>query len=91
MRAHFVVGERGQAMETYEACPALLAAELSVEPEPGTEALAARIRSQHVLQPQAPRPYWLDTLVNFLENVSAGRSTEHQMLVERYFRAAGQP
>ena len=30
MRAHFAAGERGQALETYEACRAILAAELSV-------------------------------------------------------------
>ncbi len=50
MRAHFAAGERGQALETYDACRAMLASELSVEPEPDTEALAARIRSQHPAQ-----------------------------------------
>src|SRR6185503_18086464 len=50
MRAHFAAGERGQALETYEACRAILEAELGVEPEPDTEVLAAHIRSQHPLQ-----------------------------------------
>jgi DNA-binding SARP family transcriptional activator len=46
MRAHFAAGERGQALETYEACRAILAAEIGVVPEPDTEVLAARIRAQ---------------------------------------------
>ncbi len=90
MRAHFAAGERGQALETYEACRAILAAELSVEPEPDTEALAERIRRpiQHSV-PQPQRPY---TPVTFLENLFAGRAVENQALVERYkSAAAGQP
>ncbi|HSB66843.1 MAG TPA: BTAD domain-containing putative transcriptional regulator, partial [Anaerolineales bacterium] len=39
MRAHFAAGERGQALETYEACRAILAAELGIEPEPDTATL----------------------------------------------------
>ena len=35
MRAHFAAGERGQALETYKACRAVLAAELNVEPGAG--------------------------------------------------------
>jgi DNA-binding SARP family transcriptional activator len=89
MRAHFAAGERGQALETYDACRAVLAVELSVEPEPDTEALAARIRSQHPGPQLPPRP---DTPVTYLENLFAGRIAEHQALVECYRRAAaGQP
>ena len=55
MRAHFAAGERGQALETYEACRAMLAAEFGVEPEPDTAALAGRIRTQ------AP-PYFLTSV-----------------------------
>ncbi len=92
MRAHFAAGERGQALETYEACRAVLAAELSIEPEPDTEALVARIRTQHPLQRPAPRPHPPDTPVTFLENQFTGRTTEYQALVERYGRAAeGRP
>jgi DNA-binding SARP family transcriptional activator len=92
MRAHFAAGERGQALDTYEACRAILAAELSVEPEPDTEALAERIRTQRPIQRSAPRPQWPDTPVTFLENLFAGRTVEHQALVERYgSAAAGQP
>jgi DNA-binding SARP family transcriptional activator len=91
MRAHFAAGERGQALETYEACRAILAAELRVEPEPDTEALAARIRSQHPLQRPEPHLSRLDTPVAFLENLFSGRAAEHQALVEHYKRsAAGQ-
>ena len=92
MRAHFAAGERGQALETYDSCRAVLAAELSVEPEPDTEALATRIRTQYPLSHSAPQPYWPDTPVTFLENLFAGRTAEYQALVERYGRAAtGQP
>lgn len=85
MRAHFAAGERGQALETYDACRAVLADELNVEPEPDTEALAARIRSQRPLPRPAPRS---DVPVSYLENLFAGRIAEHQALVERYSRAA---
>ncbi len=88
MRAHFAAGERGQALETYDACRAVLAAELSVAPEPGTEALAARIRTQHSLSPPAPQPARPDTPVIFLENLFTGRTAEYQALVECYGRAA---
>ena len=82
MRAHFAVGERGQALETYEACRAILAAELGVEPEPDTTTLAESIRIQsplvhpHIRKP-VPRPRRADTSVNFLGNLFAGRSREH--------------
>ncbi len=89
MRAHFAAGERGQALDTYDACCAILADELSVKPEPDTEVLAARIRSQH------PRPSLAlqsDTPVTYLENLFTGRSAEYQTLVGCYERvAAGQP
>src|SRR3990170_3198077 len=97
MRAHFAAGERGQALETYESCRAMLAAELGIEPEPDTAALAERIRTQappvhpHIRR-SAPRPHRPDTSVAFLENLFAGRISEHQALVKGYDRAAaGQP
>jgi DNA-binding SARP family transcriptional activator len=89
MRAHFAAGERGQALETYDACCAVLADELGVEPEPETEALAARIRSEHPDPRPVPRS---DTPASYLENLFAGRSAEYQALVRHYRRAsAGQP
>lgn len=87
MRAHFAAGERGQALETYKVCRAILAAELGVEPEPDTEALAARIRSQHSLQRSEPRLSRIDTPATFLGNLFSGRMVEYQALVERYARA----
>jgi DNA-binding SARP family transcriptional activator len=97
MRAHFAAGERGQALETYEACRLMLAAELGIEPEPDTAALAERIRTQTspappVVHRAASLPLQLDTSVGFLGNLFAGRTGEYQTLVNSYERAvAGQP
>jgi len=92
MRAHFAAGQRGQALETYDACRAVLEAELKVAPEPDTQALAERIRTQHPHPLSAPEPYRLDNPVAFLEKQFAGRLAEHQTLRECYGRAAaGQP
>jgi DNA-binding SARP family transcriptional activator len=89
MRAHFAAGERGQALETYAVCRAALAVELNTEPEPDTEALAARIRSQGHPSRPATQP---DTPAAFLEALFAGRTNEHQALVGCYqCAAAGQP
>jgi DNA-binding SARP family transcriptional activator len=93
MRAHFAAGERGQALETYEACRSILAAELSIEPDPDTAALAERIRTQpplvypyiHKTPPQPRRP---DTSVNFLGSLFTGRNFEYQALIKCYERAA---
>lgn len=97
MRAHFAAGERGQALETFEACHAVLAAELGIEPEPDTAALAERIRT-HALPARlhsrrsAPRSHRPETSVAFLGNLFAGRISEHQMLVNSYqYAAVGQP
>ena len=92
MRAHFAAGERGQALDTYEACCAILTAELGIEPEPDTEALAARIRTQLSIRPATPVPHRPDTAVAFLEKLFAGRISEHQALEKCYaLAAASQP
>lgn len=92
MRAHFAAGERGQALETYETLRAILTAELGLEPEPDTEALAARIRAQLSIRRAAPQPRRPDTSVAFLGSLFAGRTREYQVLVNSYERAAaGQP
>src|SRR6185503_2547318 len=88
MRAHFAAGERGLALETYAACRALLAAELQVEPDPTTEALAARIRVQLLPDRRLIAPYPLDTPVTFLESLFAGRTAEQRAVAEAYERAA---
>jgi DNA-binding SARP family transcriptional activator len=97
MRAHFAAGERGQALETFETCRAILAAELGVEPEPDTATLAESIRTQPLLvRPNAfqpvPPPRRPDTSVNFLGSLFTGRDREYQALLKCYGRtAAGQP
>jgi len=92
MRAHFAAGERGQALETYAACRAMLAQELNAEPEPDTDALAAHIRTQHPTRGAAPLSQSPVTPLAYLESQFAGRAAEQQVLVERYQRAAqGQP
>jgi len=93
MRAHFAAGERGQALKTFEGCRAILAAELGIEPDPDTAALAERIRTQpplvhpyaHKTPPQPRRP---DTSVNFLGSLFAGRNREYQALIKCYERTA---
>jgi DNA-binding SARP family transcriptional activator len=72
MRAHFAAGERSQALETYETCRAILEAELDVEPEPDTQALAAKIRSQHLPQRSEPHLARVDTALTFLGNLFSG-------------------
>ncbi len=97
MRAHFAAGERGQALETYEACRTQLAAELGVEPEPDTAALAELIRTQTSLVPPhvpytTPRTRRPDTSVAFLGSLFAGRIREYQALEKCYgYAAAGLP
>ncbi len=97
MRAHFAAGERGQALDTYQVCHAILASELGIEPEPDTAALAARIRTQpSPVHPHsylsAPRSRHPDTSVAFLGNLFTGRVNEYQVLVNSYKQtAAGQP
>jgi DNA-binding SARP family transcriptional activator len=97
MRAHFAAGERGQALETYDACRSSLASELGVEPEPETTTLVERIRTKASpvhphLRHAAPHLHRPDTAVAFLGNLFTGRSCEYQALVNSYERAAaGQP
>jgi DNA-binding SARP family transcriptional activator len=97
MRAHFAAGERGQALETYQACHTILASELGIEPEPDTAALAKRIRTQPSplhshSQRSTPRTRRPETSVDFLGNLYAGRISEYQALVNSYeHAAAGQP
>jgi DNA-binding SARP family transcriptional activator len=93
MRAHFAAGERGQALDTYDACRSILVAELGIEPGPDTKALAARIRTQRparrtMRQPE-PDP---DTSVSFLGHLFAGRTLEHQTLAMHYgYASASRP
>ncbi len=93
MRAHFAAGERGQALETYQACQTVLATELGLEPEPDTAALAARIRTQPLpVQPHSPHAALQssgpDTSIAFLGSLFAGRIHEQQALEDHYEGAA---
>ncbi len=97
MRAHFAAGERGQALETYEGCRAILAAELGIEPEPDTVALDQTIRLQAPLahpnvSKTPPHPRQPDTSINFLGRLFTGRNKEYQAIIKSYGRATeGQP
>jgi DNA-binding SARP family transcriptional activator len=77
MRAHFAAGERGQALETYDACRAILQTELNIEPGPDTAALAERIRTQsspahHYNRHSKLLSHCPDTSVAFLVNLFIG-------------------
>ncbi len=96
MRAYFAAGERGHALETYEACRSILAAELGIGPDPDTIALAERIRIQtsplHYTHRPTSQPQRPETSVDFLGNLFAGRTSEYQTLVKCYkLASAGQP
>jgi len=97
MRVHFAAGERGKALETYEACRKTLNSELGIEPEPDTDALAERIRSQPAAESPHRRrtpdqPPRAETSVDFLGSLFTGRNNEVQALTDSYQRAAdGQP
>jgi DNA-binding SARP family transcriptional activator len=93
MRAHFAAGERGQALETYEGCRAILVAELAIEPEPDTVALAERIRIQAPLAHRDVRETHLqlrlpETSINFLGSLFTGRNREYQALIKGFRIAA---
>ena len=96
MRAHFAIGERGQALETYKSCHTALATELGIEPEPDTVALVERIHTP--ISPirakrhrTAPSQLRSTTSVAFLGNLFAGRTKEYQALIGCYEHAiAGQ-
>lgn len=97
MRIHFAAGERAKALETYDTCRAVLAAELGIEPEPDTEALAERIRTQSAPSRTQPSrsniiPQRPGTSVDFLGSLFTGRNQELQILAENFEMAlAGQP
>jgi predicted ATPase len=89
MRAHFAAGERGQALDVYESCRAVLATELSAEPDPETQALGTRIRTQHAFRRPGARPQRPDTPLTVIEDLFAGREAEQAAMAESYRRAVG--
>ncbi len=56
IRGLWSLGERGAALEQYEACRRILAAELGLEPSPELAALAARLRRPAPLAESPPAP-----------------------------------
>ena len=89
MRAHFAAGERGQALEAYESCRAILASELNAEPDPETQALATRIRTQHTLPRPVARQQRPNTSLTAIEDLFAGREAEQTAMAESYRRTVG--
>jgi len=89
MRAHFAAGERGQALEAYESCRAILATELNAEPDPETQALVTQIRTQHTLPPPVARPQRPNTSLTAIEDLFAGREAEQTAMAESYRRTVG--
>src|SRR5437763_6677381 len=98
MRLRFSQGDRVGALRAYARGRAVLAAELQVEPEPETVALAKRIR--HTAPSRSPQvrhlrpPHALpgQPPANLLEGSFLGRTAEFGTLIECYQRAqAGQP
>lgn len=53
MRLHYLLGERGRALELFERCRSTLAKELGLQPLPETAALAERIRAADQVAPLA--------------------------------------
>ena len=83
MRAHTITGNRPAALQLYEKCQSMLAAELGVEPSPETAALAERIRAadrvtrwQGDMVRSPASPHLVMTVV--------GRAEEHSQLVAAY-------
>ncbi|MRR31195.1 hypothetical protein EG834_12925, partial [bacterium] len=93
MRVHFAAGERGKALETYDACRNTLNSDLGIAPEPDTDALAERIRllpsAENLRQRRAPdQPPRAETSVDFLGSLFTGRNNEVQALADCYQKAA---
>ena len=94
MRVHFAAGERGKALETYDVCRNTLNSELGIAPEPDTDALAERIRSQPAaenphLRRTPDQPPRAETSVDFLGSLFTGRNNEVQALTDSFQRAVG--
>ncbi|MDP9371493.1 MAG: AAA family ATPase [Chloroflexota bacterium] len=88
MRLHLASGDRTAALRAYEACRAVLDAELQVAPAPETEALAERIRlAGSPAHPTRAVPHAQAAPRLPLEGPLVGRADEFSTLVERYHAA----
>ena len=89
MQLHAANGDLARALQAYDACRALLERELSAEPAPETEALAARLRAQSRQPHGAASPALArDDSGGYGTPAGdaplVGRLDEHQMLVRLY-------
>ncbi|HWQ13548.1 MAG TPA: AAA family ATPase [Roseiflexaceae bacterium] len=84
MQAYLVAGDRAAALQAYEACRAVLAAELGIAPAPETDTLAAAARRAPPLPTVAPRP--ADPLAA-VELPLVGRAREHAALASAFHTA----
>ncbi|HEX2914526.1 MAG TPA: AAA family ATPase [Chloroflexia bacterium] len=87
MQFHFAAGDRTAALQVYETCRSVLAAQLNTPPLPETTALAERIRKAVTSAPAQPLPAPAPTAD--LRPPMVGREKEHRQLAEA-FRAASQ-
>jgi DNA-binding SARP family transcriptional activator len=88
MMACFIAGNRTSALQAYQTCRTLLQAELGVEPEPATEALAERIRAEARPQRFAANQPAGGAGPAMLEGPLVGRAAEFGQLVGAYQAAA---
>lgn len=86
MQALALLGERSAALAQYAACRTVLKEELGVEPSAETEALAARIRDQHLEREERRAPGYpfehRQLTIPFV-----GRKSEYEALSRAYQRA----
>lgn len=83
MRLLALAGQRGAALEHYQKCRQILAAELDLEPEPETTALMERIQAgQLEFEPPASVAGLPET--NFSSSPFFGRQAEYAWLLERW-------
>ncbi|GIV80637.1 MAG: transcriptional activator [Litorilinea sp.] len=85
MEAYALTGDRAAALRAYEACRALLQAELAIPPSPETEALAERIRLETPGPSPASAPPPSRPLIDRLP--FTGRSVTHLQLVTAFHAA----
>jgi DNA-binding SARP family transcriptional activator len=92
IQIHATAGDRSAALKAYAACRAMLLDELGVEPEPATEALAARVRAGtvvRVLDTPAAYPPAAGSLPTALQSTAfVGRAAQQLALATAYRVAA---
>ena len=92
MLYHYYAGERPQALQSYERCRQVLAAELGVSPLPETDMLAEQIRAGTLWQteeaPHYPPPIFEGRLYQVPYSLGnpplVGREREYAWVVERW-------